>query len=126
MGRPNQAAKAATIQAAENRAFSAAPGASNAAEHLGGFTAPYEIPYEGPKPEEPKPSRSELPLIIGFDAEWIEEPEEPSDDPEADDPPDPETLPQNLVLSYQYACRFAGHEWCGIVYTRAGLRIRFP
>ena len=92
-----------------------------AAENLESFIPPYEIPYD-----EPKPSASELPLIIGFDAEWVEEPGEPSDDPDADDPPDPETLPCNLVLSYQYACRFDGCEWFGIVYTRAGARIKFP
>jgi hypothetical protein len=85
-----------------------------------GFTPPYEISYDEVKPDE------NFPLIIGFDAEWIEEPEEPSDDTDADDPPDPDALRGNLVLSYQYACRFSGREWSGIVYTRAGARIRYP
>ena len=112
---------AVTGHLAESDALSAGLGASKGAENLGGFTPPYEIPFE-----EPKPSSSELPVIIGFDAEWVEEPDEPSDDPDAGEPTDPAELPQNLVLSYQYACRFAQHEWCGIVYTRAGARIRFP
>ena len=68
----------------------------------------------------------EWPLIIGFDAEWIEEPEEPSEDPDADDPRDPDDLPHNRVLSYQFACRFNGKEWSGIVYTRPGAKIRYP
>jgi hypothetical protein len=71
-----------------------------------GFTPPYEIPYDEVKLEKDQA----LPLIIGFDAEWIEEPEEPSDDPDAEDRRDPGALPVNLVLSYQYACRFGGRE----------------
>ena len=92
-------------------------------KHKDGFTPPYEIPGSEPKPEK---DRDALPLIIGFDAEWVEEPEEPSDDPDDDDPKEPGRLPHNLVLSYQYACRLDGREWSGIVYTRAGARIRFP
>jgi hypothetical protein len=88
-----------------------------------GFTPRYKIPYDEVKLEKPDQA---LPLIIGFDAEWIEEPEEPGDDPDAEDPQDPDALPHNLVLSYQYACRFGGREWSGIVYTRAGARIRYP
>jgi hypothetical protein len=91
-----------------------------------GFIPWYEILCAGVKLVKPKSSTPELPLIIGFDAEWIEEPKEPSDDPDADDPRDPDALPGNLVLSYQYACRFGGHEWSEIVYTKAGARIRFP
>jgi len=49
-----------------------------------------------------------------------------SDDLDANDPREPDCLPHNLVLSYQYACRLGGREWTGIVYTRAGARIRFP
>jgi hypothetical protein len=74
----------------------------------------------------PKLPTAELPLIIGFDAEWVEQPPEPSDDPDAEDPQDPDALPGNLVLSYQYACRFEGREWSGIVYTKPAALIRFP
>jgi hypothetical protein len=88
-----------------------------------GFTPPYEISYDEVKLGKPDQAP---PLIIGFDAEWIEEPEEPSEDPDAEDPRDPDALPGNLVLSYQYACRFGGKEWSGILYTRAGAKIRYP
>jgi hypothetical protein len=83
-----------------------------------GFIPRYQILYVEVKLVKPNPPAVELPLIIGFDAEWVEEPEEPSDDPDA--------LPGNLVLSYQYACWFGGHEWSGIVYTKSGARIRLP
>jgi hypothetical protein len=53
-----------------------------------------------------------LAVIIGFDAEWVEE--------------QPCSPPRNRVLSYQYAGRCNGREWSGIVYTRAGARIRYP
>jgi hypothetical protein len=88
-----------------------------------GFTPPWEIRYDEVKLGKPDQAP---PLIIGFDAEWIEEPEEPSDDPDAHGPLDPDALPGNLVLSYQYACRFGGREWSGIIYTRAGAKIRYP
>jgi hypothetical protein len=96
---------------------------SNTLKNKDSFTPPYEISYHELKPEK---ERDALPLIIGFDAEWVEEPEEPSDDLDANDPREPDCLPHNLVLSYQYACRLGGREWTGIVYTRAGARIRFP
>jgi hypothetical protein len=51
-------------------------------------------------------------VIIGFDAEWVEE--------------QPSSPPRNLILSYQYAGRYNGRDWSGIVYTRAGARIRYP
>ena len=94
-----------TANAAESDAAGAGQGTSKGSKRLEGFTPTYEIPYE-----EAKPSTPELQIIIGFDAEWIEEPEEPSDDPDAEDRRDPGALPVNLVLSYQYACRFGGRE----------------
>jgi hypothetical protein len=107
-------------QPAVNRQSAAGPSGSKALNDNEGFTPRHEISYGEAKPDE------DFPLIIGFDAEWIEEPEEPSDDPDAEDPRDPDALPRNLVLSYQYACRFGGKEWSGILYTRAGGKIRYP
>jgi hypothetical protein len=72
--------------------------------------------------EEGAPAATAAPFIIGFDAEWVEEPAEPQS--EDDQPADP--LPHNRVLSYQYACRHAGEEWSGIIYTRPAERILHP
>jgi hypothetical protein len=78
-----------------------------------------------------KPKPADSILIIGFDAEWVTEAADlPKDDDDEGDGPDerptPLQIPHNRVLSYQYACRFRGRDWSGIVYTRAGARIRYP
>jgi hypothetical protein len=75
-------------------------------------------------------------LIIGFDAEWVAETLDTTDDEDVVENPDPDgnadtrlapdEIPHNRILSYQYACRYNGQEWSGIVYTRAGARIRYP
>src|SRR6516165_937362 len=78
-----------------------------------------------------KPNPADAMLIVGFDSEWVTEANLPNDDDgDGDGMPDersgPEQVPHNRILSYQYACRHKGREWCGIVYTRAGARIRHP
>jgi hypothetical protein len=83
---------------AVNRQSAAGSAGAKALNGNEGFTPRYEIPYDEVKLEKPDQA---LPLIIGFDAEWIEEPEEPGDDPDAENPQDPDALPHNLVLSYQ-------------------------
>ena len=122
-GQPDAGAAVGETPPAVIPQTTACPGAPKTLIDKEGFIPPHEISCGGVKLEKPV---ERLPLIIGFDAEWVEEPEEPSDDPDADDPLDPDALPRNLVLSYQYACRFEGHEWSGIVYTRAGAKLRFP
>src|SRR5437763_1181265 len=106
---------------AENSPSPAGNGVGRAAETLESFTPPYEISCGVPKPD-----NAGLPLIIGFDAEWVEQPPKPGDDPDAEDAVPPDAYPHNTVLSYQYACRFNGREWSGIVYTQAGAKIRYP
>jgi len=76
-------------------------------------------------------------LIIAFDAEWVEEPDPPEidgEEPDEDSGPDP-TPPRNIILSYQYACRFvlrpgeepaAECDWSGIIYTRHARRLLSP
>jgi hypothetical protein len=74
-------------------------------------------------------------LIIAFDAEWVEEPDPPEpEDPEGEDAAEPAPL-RNIILSYQYACRFvlgpdetpaSNCEWSGIFYTRYATAIRHP
>jgi hypothetical protein len=49
--------------------------------------------------------------IIGFDAEWFEDPDDPT---------------RNIILSYQYAVRADGAEWRGILYTRPAIKILRP
>ena len=73
----------------------------------------------------PKPAAM---LIIGFDAEWVTEDPDLAvdDDGDEDDPVIVEQIPRNRILSYQYACHYNRHRWSGIVYTRAGARIRYP
>jgi hypothetical protein len=78
-----------------------------------------------------KPKPVDAMLIIGFDAEWVTKVADRPDDDEDDDGdcdtrPSPEQILHNRILSYQYACRYKGREWSGIVYTRAGARIRYP
>jgi hypothetical protein len=76
-----------------------------------------------------KPKPLDATLIIAFDAEWVTEAADlPNDDNDGDgdDRPNPEQIPHNLILSYQYACRYMGREWSGVVYTRAGAHIRYP
>ena len=80
---------------------------------------------------EVKPDPADAMLIIGFDAEWVTEvtnhPDADVDgDCDCDARPSLEQIPRNRILSYQYACRYKGHEWSGIVYTRACARIRYP
>jgi hypothetical protein len=74
-------------------------------------------------------------LIIGFDGEWVTEAPELPDEGETiedgetngrDDRLSPDQIPHNRVLSYQYACRYGDRMWSGIVYTRAGARLRWP
>jgi hypothetical protein len=76
-------------------------------------------------------------LIIALDAEWVEEPDPPEidgEEPDEDPGPDP-TPPRNIILSYQYACRFvlrpgeepaAECDWSGIIYTRHARRLLSP
>ena len=69
--------------------------------------------------ENPKKAKPEIvgaTLIIGFDGEWVTEADEAL----------PHLIPRIRVLSYQFACLCGGRAWVGIVYTRAGARIRFP
>ena len=77
-----------------------------------------------------KPTPADAALIIGFDVEWVTEPTDLPDDDDGDggvdDLPTPAQIPHNLILSYQYGCRYKGREWSGIVYTRAGAGIRYP
>jgi hypothetical protein len=82
-----------------------------------------------------KPKTADPILIIGFDAEWVTEPPDPLDDDDTEDGDTdardderltPDQIPHNRILSYQYACRFKDREWSGIVYTRAGARLRYP
>jgi hypothetical protein len=76
-------------------------------------------------------------LKIGCDAEWVTEtPDMANDDDDCaedgdlDGEPDPrlppDQIPQNNILSYQYACRYNGQEWSGVLFTRAGACIRHP
>src|SRR5438067_1959057 len=69
-------------------------------------------------------------LIIGFDAEWVIESADDPDDDDGDgdnsDRPLPGQTPRNRILSYQYACRYNGQVWSGIVYTLTGARMRYP
>jgi hypothetical protein len=89
---------------------------SKGAEILNSAPPGYEPSYAEGAPSAPT-------FIIGFDAEWVEVQDEPSDDPDSElsDP-----SPHNLVLSYQYACRHDGQAWSGIIYALAGARIRYP
>lgn len=75
-----------------------------------GFSPPYEVSYGEPKPA-PDP-----PLIIGFDAEWVEAKAEQFDDTDGADPTEPDAVPHNRVLSYQYAGRLSGLSWSGIIF----------
>ena len=61
------------------------------------------------------PKKKKIPvddtLIIGFDSESTADDADPA---------------RNIILSYQFACRFKGREWSGIAYARAGARIVWP
>jgi hypothetical protein len=68
-----------------------------------------------------------LPLIIGFDAEWFEDPTWVKPAEKDFDPKNPAHYPRNIILSYQYACRLGGRQiGQGIIWTRAGAERRFP
>jgi len=91
------------------------------AETLESFTAPYENPIGDVIPGKPRrESPDAVPLIVGVDAKWVEQPEEPGDGSDAAEPGEPTTLPSNLVLSYQYSCWFNGQEWSGIIEPTVG------
>ena len=92
------------------------------------------------RPGAPEPNeidKLEAALIIAFDAEWVEEPNPPEidpEDPDEDPGPDPKP-PGNIILSYQYACRFVlppgeqpaeACDWSGIIYTRHAQRLLHP
>ena len=64
------------------------------------------------KPKQNPPNPTDATLIVAFDAEWVS------------DAPGVGQMPRNIILSYQYACRYHGRAWSGIVYARAGARIR--
>ena len=68
-----------------------------------------------------------LPLIIGFDAEWFEDPTWVKPAEKELDPKNPAHYPRNIILFYQYACRLGGEQvGQGIIWTRAGAKRRFP
>ncbi len=68
-----------------------------------GGKPPYNVVYGGSPPASASPP---IPLIIGFDSEWA-----PTADPTV-----------NRLLSYQYAARYEGKAWTGIVYPDADPR----
>jgi hypothetical protein len=67
------------------------------------------------------------PLIIGFDAEWVDDPTWVKPAKEDFNSKNPAHYPRNIILSYQYACRLGGTQiGQGIIWTRAGAERKFP
>jgi hypothetical protein len=74
-------------------------------------------------------------LIIAVDTEWVAVREPPKPDTDEQEDSVGPIPPRNIILSYQYACRFllaSGEEpakqcdWAGIIYTRHAHRLLQP